>query len=245
MNRLRCGGFLLASVLISAAFAVSAAPANAATSEAVNQAKRRASEADAQLRQARAALVMEANRLMKASESTPQWQQSATALKDAQNKHAQAVKAARAALTSNEQYKAAVAERTKRLDEREALRASPTATPEQRTQAAIAVLTAASAVNKIEQQALADDPAVSQAQSAVDQAQYLMDQLKKAAAIEAAKDPAYQAARQKVDAAAAQVAQANQQVQDAKKQQAITEEQNLDNDIENKRNQLFGNNNRH
>jgi hypothetical protein len=193
---------------------------------------------------ARAGLVVEADRLMKAAELTPQWQKASAALKDAQTHHSQAVKAVRTALLSNEDYKAAVAGRTKALEKREALRNDPAATPEQRTDAAIAVLTASSAVSKIEQRTLADDPGVSQAQSAVDQAQFVLDELRKAAAVEASKDPAYLAARQKVDAAAAQVAQANQQVAEARKQQAITDEQNLDQEIESKKNSIFGNNRR-
>jgi hypothetical protein len=218
--------------------------ARAGTSEAVYQAKKRVTEAENQLRQARAGLVIEAERLMKASEQTPQWQKAAGALKDAQGRHAQAVRAAKAALASNADYKAAIAERNKCVEKREALRHDPTATPEQRTDAAIGVLSASSAVSKLEQRALADDPAVAQAQSNVDQSQFVMDELRKAAALSASKDPAYQSAKQRVDAAAAQVNQANQQVAEAKKQQAITEEQNLDQEIENKRNQLFGNNRR-
>ena len=240
LSRIR---FSAAMISLGAWLAMGAAT-QAATSDAVNQAKRRAAEADGQLRLARAGLVVEADRLMKASELTPQWQKAAAALKDAQTHHSQAVKAVRTALLSNEDYKAAVAGRTKALEKREALRNDPAATPEQRTDAAIAVLTASSAVSKIEQRTLADDPGVSQAQSAVDQAQFVLDELRKAAAVEASKDPAYLAARQKVDAAAAQVAQANQQVAEARKQQAITDEQNLDQEIESKKNSIFGNNRR-
>jgi hypothetical protein len=235
-------GSILVVAIVGSAFAVCGAPTQAGTSDAVYQAKKRASEADGQLRQARAALVIEANRLMKASELTPQWQKAAAALKDAQARHNQAVKATRAALSSNEEYKIAIAEREKCMQKREALRHDPGATTDQRTDAAVAVLTASSVVSKLEQRALADDPSVSQAQSAVDQAQFVMDELKKAAAIEASKDPAYQAARQKVAAAASQVAQANQQVAEAKKQQAALDEQKLDQEIENKKNQIFGNN---
>jgi len=233
-----------AAMLSLGAWLAMGAATQAATSDAVNQAKRRAAEADGQLRLARAGLVVEADRLMKASELTPQWQKASAALKDAQTHHSQAVKAVRTALLSNEDYKAAVAGRTKALEKREALRNDPAATPEQRTDAAIAVLTASSAVSKIEQRTLADDPGVSQAQSATDQAQFVLDELRKAAAVEASKDPAYLAARQKVDAAAAQVAQANQQVAEARKQQAITDEQNLDQEIESKKNSIFGNNRR-
>jgi hypothetical protein len=242
MQRSRIG--LVAMIVCFSVGLTIAATALGADSSAVYQAKKRVSEADAELRSARAALVMEANRLMKASEATPQWQKASAALKEAQDHHSQAVKAVHASLASNPDYKAAVAERTRCQQKREALRNDPTATPEQRTDAAIAVLTASSGVSKIEQRAVSDDPAVSQAQSAVDQAQFVMDELRKAAAVQASKDPAFIAAKQKVDSAAALVAQANQQVADAKKQQAAIDEQNLDREIENKKNQIFGNNRR-
>lgn len=242
MQRTRIG--LVATIVCFSVGLSIAARALAADSSAVYQAKKRVSEADSQLRAARAGLVIEANRLMKASESTPQWQKASAALKDAQDHHSQAVRAVRAELAKKPEYKAAIAERNKAQEKREALRNDPTATPEQRTDAAIAVLAASSAVSKIEQRDLADDPGVSQAQSAIDQAQFVIDELRKAAAVEASKDPAYIAARQKVDAAAQQVAQANQQVAEAKKQQAITDEQNLDQEIENKKNAIFGNNRR-
>ena len=243
LSRIR---FSAAMISLGAWLAMGAAT-QAATSDAVNQAKRRLPpRRTANSGWPGRSGSSKPTRLMKASELTPQWQKAAAGAQG-RRKHitVMAVKAVRTALLSNEDYKAAVAGRTKALEKREALRNDPAATPEQRTDAAIAVLTASSAVSKIEQRTLADDPGVSQAQSAVDQAQFVLDELRKAAAVEASKRPGVPGkARQKVDAAAAQVAQANQQVAEARKQQAITDEQNLDQEIESKKNSIFGNNRR-
>jgi hypothetical protein len=215
-----------------------------ADTSVVYQAQKRVNEADAQFRQARAALVIEAKRLMKVQESTPQWQKGAAALKEAQNHHDQAATKAKAKLFSDPSYKSAVAERDRIINQREALRADPKATPEQRTDAAVAVLKASSAVSKLEQQALAEDPQVSQTQSALEQSQYVMEQLQKAAAVEASKDPAYQSAKQRVESANTQVAQAQQQLQEAKKQQAKADEQKLNQDIQDRQKLIFDPNRR-
>lgn len=226
------------AILVVLVNVVAAVPLRA-DSDMVNQAKKRVSEADTQFRQARAALIIESNRLMKAAETTPQWQKGAAALKEAQNRHDQAVRSAKAKLNADPAYKSAVAERDRTVNQREALRADPKATPEQRTDAAVAVLKASGTVSKLEQQALAEDPQVSQTQAAMEQAQYVMEQLKKAAALEASKDPAYQAAKQRVDSANTQVAQAQQQLQDAKKQQAKVDEQKLNQEIQDRQKLIF------
>jgi len=233
---------LLALVTALMLVGSSAAP-GAEMSDAVYQAKKRVTDADGQVRKATTAFTMEANRFAKVVESTPEWKQASTQLKDAQARFNKASYAVKASLTTNENYKKALAERTRLQEEKEALRVDPQATPEQRMNAAVATLKAAGEVGKIEQQAIEDDVDVAKAKSAMNQAQYMLDELRRGAMAQAAKDPGVIAARDKVNAAKVQLADAEKQFQEAKKQQARADEQKLNAEIEKNTNSILNANN--
>ena len=213
-------------------------------SDAVYQAKKRVSDADSQVRKATAAFTIEANRFAKVVESTPEWKQATAQLKEAQAKLAKASSAVKASLASNEAYKKALAERTRRQEEKEALRADPKATPEQRMDSAVATLKAAGDVTKMELAAMEDDVDVAKAKAAVNQAQYTLDELRRGAMAQAAKDPGVIAAREKVNAAKVQLADAEKSFQEAKKQQARADEQKMNQEIERSTNSILNANNR-
>lgn len=232
---------LVGTLLVLAA--VTAAPA-AEMSDAVYQAKKRVTEADGQVRKATVAFTAEANRFAKAVEATHEWKQASTQLKDAQARLAKASAAVKAGLAKNENYKKAVAERTRLQEQKEALRVDAQATPDQRMQAAVATLKAAGEVTKIELQAMDDDVDVAKAKAAINQAQYTLDELRRGAMAQAAKDPGVIAARDKVNAAKTQLADAEKNFQEAKKQQARADEQKMNAEIERSTNSILNANNR-
>jgi putative ABC transport system permease protein len=199
----------------------------AETSDAVNQAKKRVSDADAQVRKAMAGVTIEATRIAKALEVTAPYVQASGDLKAAQAKFVKASGKVKAALAADPAYKKAVAERTRLQEEKERVRSDPGATPEQRTQVAVDTLKAAAEVGKLEQQAMEDDGEVAKAKAAITQAQYTLDELKRSALANAAQDPALLAAKQKVDSAKVQLVDAEKQLGDAKKQQARLNEQKM------------------
>jgi hypothetical protein len=111
-------------------------------------------------------------------------------------------------LSSNAAYEQAVAASKKAEADRDALRSSGSATPEQLISAANAVLTSRTAVTKAESDACNADPTVVAANAAVAQANTAMADLrtKERAAVEA--DPDWQAAKQQLDDAKSKLANA-------------------------------------
>jgi len=211
----------------------------AADSDAVMQAKKRVSEADSQVRRAKAGVTIEANRIVKALEATPPYIQATSDLKAAQAKYAKASAKVKAELAADPKYKQAVAERTRLQEEKERTRSDPTATPEQRLKIATDTLAAAGAVSKLEQQAIEDDGDTTKAKAAMTQAQYTIDELKRGALAQAAKDPGLLAAKQKIDAANVQLADAEKALGDVKKQQAAAEAQRMDDEAQKAQNAVF------
>jgi len=158
---------MLSLLMFAMALTLGALPSRGADSDAVYQAKKRVNDADAQVRKAMAGVTIEANRIAKAVEITPAWQQAMLELKSAQARQLKASAAVKTALAADPNYKKAVAERTRTFEEKETLLQDPKATPEQRTNAAIATLKAAADISKLEQQALEDDPEVAKAKAAI------------------------------------------------------------------------------
>ena len=211
----------------------------AADSDAVAQAKKRVSEADTQVRKAMAGARLEADKIVKTLEATPPYAQATNDLKAALTKYTRAAAKVKASLASDPAYKNAVAERTRLQDEKERMRSDPTATPEQRIKTASDTLAAAGAVTKLEQQALEDDGEATKAKAAITQAQYTIDELKRAALAQAAKDPGLLAAKQKVDAAKVQLADAEKGLQEARKQQAAADAKRMDDEAQKAQNAIF------
>jgi hypothetical protein len=227
-------------VVLAAIVALTAPSLHAADmSDGMYQAKKRVNDADAQLRKAMAGLTIEANRIAKAVEETPAWQKAITEFKAAQARNVKASNGVKATLAADPNYKKAVAEHLRLMEQKEVIRSDPKSTPEQRTDAAVATLNAAGAVSKLEQQAMEDDPEVAKAKAGVTQAQFALDELRRAALAQAAKDPGIMAAKQKIEASKVQLADAEKQFQDAKKQQAKADEQKLDDEIQKGQNAVF------
>jgi len=211
----------------------------AADSDAVMQAKKRVTEADSQVRKAMVGAKQEADRIVKALEATPPYAQATSDLKAAQAKYAKAAAKVKATLNADPKYKAAVAERTRLQIEKERLRSDPSATPEQRLKVATDTLAAAGAVSQLEQQAIEDDADATKAKATITQSQYTLDELKRNALAQAAKDPGIQAARQKVDAAKVQLADAEKALQDVRKQQSAEEAKRMDDAAQKAQNAVF------
>jgi len=211
----------------------------AADSDAVMQAKKRVTEADSQVRKAMVGAKQEADRIVKALEATPPYAQATSDLKAAQAKYAKAAAKVKATLNADPKYKAAVAERTRLQIEKERLRSDPSATPEQRLKVATDTLAAAGAVSQLEQQAIEDDADATKAKATITQSQYTLDELKRNALAQAAKDPGIQAARQKVDAAKVQLADAEKALQDVRKQQSAEEAKRMDDEAQKAQNAVF------
>jgi hypothetical protein len=211
----------------------------AADSDAVMQAKKRVTEADSQVRKAMVGAKQEADRIVKALEATPPYVQATTDLKAAQAKYTKAAAKVKATLNADPKYKAAVAERTRLQTEKEQLRSDPAATPEQRLKVATDTLAAAGAVSQLEQQAIEDDADATKAKATITQSQYTLDELKRNALSQAAKDPGIQAAKQKVDAAKVQLADAEKALQDVRKQQSAEEAKRMDDEAQKAQNAVF------
>ena len=210
-----------------------------ADSDAVMQAKKRVTEADSQVRKAKVGAKQEADRIVRALEATPPYVQANGDLKAAQAKYAKATAKAKSALAADPKYKQAVAERTRLQMEKERLRSDPAATPEQRLKAATDTLAASAEVAKLEQQAIEEDGDATKAKAAMTQAQYTLEELKRSALAQAAKDPGLLAAKQKVDAANLQLADAEKGLQEVRKQQAAAEAQRMDDEAQKAQNAVF------
>lgn len=225
-----------------------------AQADAVSDAKKRLGDAQSELTKAKVGAVLAARKIQKQLETTPQWKQAAHAAAEASNRYDTLCRSVRQKLEQEPRYKSAVAEYDKRVSERDALRANPTqqAADDQPKsagqkapaadpiiQASIAVLNAQSAVRKLEQDALAADPKVSQAKAELDDANAKLADLKRDALAKVKDDPTFQQAQQRLQQASATYAQAAKDLDQAKKQQAAAEDQKLDRDLDAQRQQMF------
>jgi hypothetical protein len=234
---------MLRTMLIGliAVVAVLNSPALAQSSDAISEAKRQVNQADSEHHKAVVALSKEAARIRKLIEDKPEWKQAQAMLKDGQTKYNLAVAAVRKSLQPDPAYQRAQKNYRDALNDKETLRANPDATPEQRTAAAVACLTASSEIGRLEQKALAEDTAADQAHTLIQQGNDQIEELKKQFGPVAQKDPAYQAARQRVTATETQLASAETNLSQAKAAQARTDEQRDNQQIESLRNSLMRN----
>lgn len=222
--------------------------------DAIHDAKKRLSDAQSELTKAKVGVSLAAKKIEKQIESTPQWKEAAAAAREASARHEAAMKAARQRLARQPAYKAAVEECSKRMAEREALRSNPPPPPPDSPQktanssdpppdpvmtSAIAVLNAQAVVRKMEHEAYTADPQVNKAKSDLDQANAKLEELKKSFLDKAKDDPAFQSARQQLQQANTNYAQAAQALDQAKKQQAAAESQQLDSDLNTQRQQML------
>ena len=206
--------------------------------EPVRQAQKQVTAAESDVHKAMIALRAEAKRILAELEATPEWKQAAAGAREAQGAYTAAVKQARSSIAADPQYKAALGARAARQAERDALRGDPKASPERVTEAAVAVLNANAAVSRIEREAAAKDPAVVKANEAVEQANARLADLRNTLADRAAKDAAYQSAKQRLEQVALNVQQARKQLALAKQQHDEAERQQLDQDLDAQRQRM-------
>ncbi len=226
------------TLIIIAALLVTGSISLAGDSPQVSQAKKRLADAQTEASRAKAALTQIVNKAMKELEATSEWKDASAALKNGQAKHAAAVRAAQQKLRSETAYQAALADRAKIQSDRETLRNSPNPSPDVLAQTAVALLSATTVVSHMESEALGSDPAVSQARAEVAAANQKLDELRKTLPELARKEPGFDAARQKLEQAGSQVREAAKQVDDAKKQQEMDDERKMNDEIDQKRDQL-------
>jgi len=196
MNANRAAG-LIAVVVFVIATGIATVHAGSPTGP-VYQAQKRVTDAESQLRKAKAALRRSGDKIRGQIEATPEYKQAAAAARTAQGKYNSAVKAAKKSLAQAPEYQQALHERDQRQNERDALRGRTDATPEQRTRAAVELLKAQQGVARIEQKAIDSDPAVTQAAEDLAQANAKLAELQSTFPQYALKDPAYQSAQQQV-----------------------------------------------
>lgn len=214
-------------------------PALAATdSPAVSQAKKRLSDAQSALTKAKVQMSRILNRAAQQLEATPEWKKAQAAVKEAQAKHAAAIAKVRNDLHQQPAYKAAIAERIRCESARDALREQPNALPDQRAQAAVALLNATAEMNKLEKQALASDPQATKAADDLEAANAQLNELRKQLPEIAKKDPQFEPARQQLEQAAKQANDAAQQVASAKRQQDQDDEKHMNDEINSKRDEM-------
>jgi chromosome segregation ATPase len=206
----------------------------------VSQAKKRLADAQTEVSRAKGALSQIVNKAIKELEATPEWKEAAARLKSAQAKQAVATRTAQQKLRSNTNYQAALAERSKIQGQRDTLRNTPNASSDTLAETAVALLKATTVLSRMESDALAADPDVSQAKAEVDAANQNLDLLRKRLPDLTKKEPGFDAARQRLEQAASQMREAAKQVDDAKKQQEKDDERKLNDEINNKRDQLPG-----
>ena len=245
----RLSVFLVVSFVLLAYFC----PAAPCAADALHDAKKRLSDAQSELTKAKVGVSLAAKKIEKQIEASPEWKQAANAAREASTRHEAAMKSARRRLAQQPGYKAAVAECAKRIAEREALRSNPAPassdqpakstgqadqSPDPVVTAAVAVLNAEAVVRKMEHEAYTTDPTVSQAKSDLDDANAKLEELKKGFLEKAKDDPAFQSAKQQLQQASANYTQAANELAQAKKQQAATESQQLDSDLDTQRQQM-------
>jgi len=234
MRLLHLALFALALLLVT-----QSAPALAATdSPAVSQAKKRLSDAQSALTKAKVQMSRILNRAAQQLEATPEWKKAQAAVKEAQAKHATAIAKVRNDLRQQPAYKAAIAERIRCESARDALRDQPNAPPDQRAQAAVALLNATAQMSHLEKQALASDPQATKAADDLEAANAQLNELRKQLPEIAKKDPEFEPARQQLEQAAKQANDAAQQVASAKRQQDQDDEKHMNDEINTKREQM-------
>lgn len=201
--------------------------------------KKQLAEAQSAVTKAKVAVTLAARKIQRQFEATAEWKKADAALKAAEARHAAAERVARAALQESPAFKQAVAERGKREAELNALKSAEERDEPAIAAASIALLKAVETTSRLDHDALAADPKVAEAKTALDAATADLAALRKTEVQRVNDDPAFQAARDQLRQASAAYAQAAGDLARARQQQAAAEAQKDDADIDAKRHQLF------
>jgi hypothetical protein len=201
--------------------------------------KKRVSETRSAVTKAKVAVTLAARKIQKDFEATAEWKKADAASKDAQSRYSTAVRVARAALGKNPAFKQAVAERGQREAELNALKAAEPRDEQAIASASVALLKAVETTSRLDHQALSADPKVVEAKAAADAATAELAELRKAEVERVQGSPEFQAAREQLQQASAAYEQAAGELNQARKQQAAAESQNLDQEIDAKRRQML------
>lgn len=234
----RCGQIALGVLtLITLVFAL--APVTKA--DELTEPKKRVAEARSAVTKAKVAVTLAARKIQKEFEATPDWKKADAASTEAQARYSAAARAARAALEKTPAYQQAVAERGRRQAELNALKAAEERDEKAIAAASVALLKAVETTSRLDHQALTTDPKVAEAKAAADTAAAALAELRQAEVQKVKDSPEFQAARQQLQQASAAYDQAAGDLNQARKQQAATDSQNLDQEIDGKRRQLLDN----
>ena len=165
----------------------------------------------ARSQQAAARSQMEAARLkvVSAFEASPEWTAAQTDLKQLQTAHDEAAKPVLAALKEKPEYQKAVAAQEAARADVATHQEKPQATPEQLTAPATAALEASSEVTKLEQDALAADPKVTELKAKLTEATARIQQLTAQRDAAVLADADWQAAKRQHDEAVVNAAQSH------------------------------------
>lgn len=232
----RCGHVALAVVLL---MSLMSSVCRVARADELTEPKKRVSEARSAVTRAKVAVTLAARKIQKDFEATAEWKKADAASKEAQSRCAAAVGVARAALGKNPAFKQAVVERGQREAELSALKTADPRDEQAIASASVALLKAVETASRLDHQALANDPKVVEAKAAADAAAAEMAELRKAEVERVEGSPEFQAAREQLQQASAAYEQAAGELNQARKQQAAAESQNLDQEIDAKRRQML------
>jgi hypothetical protein len=201
--------------------------------------KKRLAEAQSAVTKAKVAVTLAARKIQREFEATADWKKADAAAKEAQAHYAAAVRTARGALGESPAFKQALAERDRREAELNALKAAPERDEPAIAAASVALLNAVATTSRMEHDALAADPKVTEAKAAADAAAAPLADLRKAEVQRVENDPAFLAAREQLRQASTAFDQAAADLNRARQQQAAAQSQKDDADIEAKRHQMF------
>jgi hypothetical protein len=202
--------------------------------------KQRVAETRSAVTRAKVAVTLAARKIQRECEATAEWKAAEAAVKDAEARHAAAVRVARAALSASPAFKQAVAEREQREAALNALKGAEERDEPAIAKASVALLKAVETTSRLDHDALAADPKVVEAKAAADAAGAALAELRKAEVKRVSDDPAFAAARDQLRQASAAYDQAAGDLARARQQQAAAQSQKDDADIEAKRRQMFG-----
>lgn len=210
-----------------------------ARADELTEPKKRVAEARSVVTKAKVAVTLAARKIQSEFEATAEWKKAQAASKEAQSRYAAAVGVARAVLGKDAAFKQAVEERRQREAELKSLKAAEERDEPAIASASAALLQAVATASRLDQHALAADPKVVEAKAAVDAAAAELAELRKAEVERVKGSPEFQAASEQLQQASVAYDQAAGDLNQARKQQAATESQNLDQDLDAKRRQML------
>jgi hypothetical protein len=177
-------------------------------------ARRAVNEAATELSKANAAYNGAKAKAAQGIQQTPQWQQLIEAQKQAQSTFAAATQPVLEKVHADPRYQNALAAKQRADAKMAELRTSATPTADELTEAGREQATNSALMKKLEEDALAADPAALQAKTNVEATRQALADLKKQAEETTANDPDVQAAKQAVDEAEKKLEEARKTLQD-------------------------------